>query len=261
MIGTAVLKPFLSSGGAASGINRIGEGVIRGIPQAQINGLRGERDHLEDEELDAQTIQEDYARVGINISMKEAREIEEALTMYSQSWNRDIRDAFANAHQHGEAALSEKQREWLQKGRLIEEYTRVAPSIPRNSYSEVYRGERLRVDSAECKKKLALKPGDTLDLDNKPTSFSTDMDLAKNNFGFPGNNFGFPGTDASRQSVLIHMPTKNLQHGVSIRGASIFSYEDEVLVSDYHHKVKKIKDTRETSRNGDSYKIRHIYLE
>ena len=220
-----------------SGRKSNGGGSIRGVPLSQIDKLKGERAHLNPGELTSDIIKQDYARVGITIDDKTANDIHTAIYNFSFLHDTDIRKAASNI-----AKGKPYDDFYAEKYKLLEEYCRVAPTLPSGKYHAIFRGIKMSTITPEYVQGiLALKPGDKWDVDKMPTSFSTHYSKAESFSGSKG--------------IIIHMSTKGLKHSTSIRGASRYPNENEVVVTDYNWRVSRIVDERP---NYGSY---HIYME
>ena len=262
MIRNLSLKPFLQTSGGSSGIRRRRNSVaasssasvastaitdanmVRGVPQSQIDQLKVTRDHQAT--MTWETVRDDYARVGISITEQEARDIATAVEHYTFLHDTDMRKAMNLANAGREHDLTPTQQKELAEYRLIAEYCRVAPTLPYGSHKTVYRGIKNSTLTPEYSQALYdLKVGDTWDVDRMPTSFSTDKATAKAFSHYKGT-----------KGIVIHMPTSTLKNSPSMRGLSHFASENEVFVTDYNWKVKRIADRR---TRGDGYY--HIYLD
>ena len=82
---------------------------------------------------------------------------------------------------------------------------------------------------------MSLKPGDTWAVDKMPTSFSTDKSVASSF----ARTYTHTGVE---EGIILHMPVAKLKNSPSIRGASHYNNEYEVLVADYNWKVSKVTD-------------------
>ena len=100
------------------------ESTVRGVPQSVIDSLRWTRGHKAANKLTEQTIQEDYARVGINISLEEAKKIREAVFKYSKDNYSEMIDAWEKRKEW--KTLTQPEQDWLKEYDLVGEYTRVA---------------------------------------------------------------------------------------------------------------------------------------
>ena len=218
------------------------ESTVRGVPQSVIDNLRGTRGHMAPGEQTSDVIQQDYAKVGINISAQEAQRIYDDLRDYTLDGFAFIREAWLK-QQRGETLTSQEQN-YLKGYSLINEYTHIAPTMKINANDQVYRG--ISNDNLSYSKKLsALKSGDTFDLD-RPSSFSTKAMVAEM-YADWGNLIG------GIQGFILHINGKDLHHSPSISGLSYYISEDEVLVNDRMWRVK--------ATNMDTYNHKHIYLE
>lgn len=214
---------------------------VQGVTQSQINQLRGTRGHQGRFAITWKDIQNDYARVGITITDKKAEEVAMSLQFYSGSDYRDMRDACMK-NRNGDK-LTGFESELLEQYNLCEEYTRIAPVFRDPSVHEIFRGVHKNPSQSEYfNSLLLLNVGDSFNLDRMPSSFTT-------NFQVSGYYAGFHG-------IIIHIPVNKLTNAPSIRGISLHSQEDEVLVADYNWQVKAISDQRTT---GDGFY--HIMLD
>ena len=219
-----------SHGGGGSAASATPVDAVRGVPQSQIDQLRGTRDHLDYHELTSKVIQDDYARVGITISSAEAQKIRQAITRYTGDSYIDMRKAYSLERAGRTHDLSSYQKGLLADYKMCMEYCKVAPTYqPSKNQTFVHRGIK-NDGSAYAKKMMSLKVGDTWNVDGMPTSFTTRLQTAKN-FADNGLNKG----------LVVHLPIKNLKNSPSIRGASVFEHEFEVFVADYSGwKVSKV---------------------
>lgn len=253
MIHKLRLHPFYQNNGGKSGIKRGGSetggqavaspDMVRGVPQSEIDKLRGTRDHLEKNEITWETIKEDYARVGITITNQEAREIREAVSTFTGDSYTEMRAAWRENAEGKGHELTRYQQELLKQYQLCDEYCKVAPTY--KGADMIHRGIRKGYDKEEIEyvqKLFALKPGDKWNNDGMPSSCSTDIVTAKTFAGFNG--------------IIIHVPTKSLKNSPSVKGISQCYFEDEVFLGDYNLNVKSIADQRQ---KGDGRY--HIYLE
>ena len=84
---------------------------------------------------------------------------------------------------------------------------------------------------------MSKKVGDTWNVDNMPTSFSTKEQVSKNFSSHMG-----------KKGILVHMPVSKIKNSVSIAGISQFWGEQEVMVADYNWKIGKIDN--QLNNNG-----------
>ena len=233
---------ILGGRGGKSGRNNSNGGSVHGVPQSQIDKLRGTRDHVG--LLTFEDVREDYAKVGITVTDEYAKEVHEAVQNYTGSYFTSMRSALLK-ERAGEN-LNAKEQQILAKYKKCEEYLNIAPTYL-GSEKEIYRGVYVKsypIESKQYVEKLrSLKPGYIFDVDKMPTSFSTSIEKAKM-FSSPGDT-----------GVLIHLSTNRLKNSPSISGISLFSTEKEVLVGDYEWKVKKIVHN---TKSKDGYY--HLYL-
>ena len=216
-------------GGKGSG-TKAAEPTIRGVPQSQIDQLRGERDHQLPHTITWQTIQEDYKRVGITITDEEARFIHKAVEDFSFGSDWKMRKAKSNQYKGKDLRDSEKQL--IAQYDAIAEYCQVAPILPQGRYTMLHRGIKISTITPECAAGImGLKPGDTWDVDRMPTSFSTSLKTAH---AFSHH--------VGKHGIVVHMPTHGMKNSPSIRGISLCPGEDEVMVTDYGWKVTKVED-------------------
>ena len=208
--------------GGSGGSNNEQETYVRGIPQSQIDQLRGTRGHLGKDELTTNLIKEDYARVGIKISESEAEQIHEALQAFTDNNYSNMREAYIK--QLTGKSLSSFEKDDLFRYRRCMEYLKIAPSFETSS-SYIYRG--IEIDkNGYTDKLLKMKPSDKWDVDKMPTSFTTEVGIARNYADVDG--------------IIISMPTQKLKNSTSVQGLSRYNVEEEVLVGDYKWKVKSI---------------------
>ena len=236
------LKPFFKSdSGISKGSSRSRQApaeLVRGIPQEEIDKLKGTREHQN--VLRTQDIIDDYARVGITISDEEAMYIEFAIGDFSGGEFRKMREAVMKERNGGVLTATEKQ--YATQFKMCEEYCKIAPLF-QGKGTEIYRGIRDTPFSKLSKKMFQVKVGDTLDLDKLPASFSSDIGTA---YHFSKTMFG--------KGIILHAATKNLKNATSIKGFAVISEEDEVLVSKYDWKVTKVD-----KHNPDGFY--HIHVE
>ena len=209
---------------------------IRGVSQSEIDKKRGTRDHLQPGELTEKMIQDDYKRVGINITEDESKFIATALRDFSFGHDTDMRKA--KSKQQKGMKLSELEKGYLSQYDAIEEYCKIAPIYPKNSHATIYRGIKISTITPEYAKNLmSKKVGDTWNVDNMPTSFSTKEQVSKNFSSHMG-----------KKGILVHMPVSKIKNSVSIAGISQFWGEQEVMVADYNWKIGKIDN--QLNNNG-----------
>ena len=213
------------------------KGSIRGIIKQEIDKLRGTREHLSRDSLTAKIVQEDYKRVGIKITLKEAREIRQAVYRFSSADYRDMRNAFMKYRNGG--VLDNAEANLLGDYLKATEYSRVAPLYPSEG-KELFRGLK-NSSSAYAANLNSLKSGDPFDL-NMTSSFSSSEHNAKS---FAGGG-GF----------ILHIKDNEVTNGPSIRGMSKYPNEDEILIDDRDWKVTKV-----TSRTDSKDGYQHIWLE
>ena len=221
-----------------SGIKR--ESKVRGVSQSQIDKLRGTRGHRPARSILWETIQEDYARVGITITEEEAKYIQKAFENYS--YGDDTRMRKAKSKQQQGRSLSAEEQKYVSQYDAMAEYCRVAPTIPQNKYATVHRGIKISTETPQYAADLmSKKVGDTWDVDRMPSSFSTYPEVAES---FARKN-GVKG-------IVVHMSTKGIKNSPSIRGISFCASEEEVMVADYDWKIVSIKDNL---KNGGYYEM------
>ena len=200
---------------------------IRGVLQSEIDKKRGTRDHLGPHELTWKTIQDDYERVGINITDEEAGFISKAIHDFSFKHDTDMRKA-KSKEQKG-IALNASEKQYLSQYNAIEEYCKVAP-VYSGKTETLYRGIKISTITPEYAKNLmSKKVGDTWNVDGMPTSFSTEKHVSE--------NFSYM---AGKKGILVHMPMSKVKNSISISGASQFWGEQEVMVANYNWKIGKI---------------------
>ncbi len=234
----------IKRGGGKSGAKS--EPTVRGVPQSKIDQLRGERDHIPSSQYTWQVIRDDYARVGITITEEEAKYIKRAVGDYTCGHDTDMRKALRLKQTGREHDLTSEQKIYLKQYEAIAEYCKVAPVLPSSKHSIIYRGiKRSTITPQYTAGILALKKGDTWNVDSMPTSFSTKIGIA---MGFSHHN--------GKNGIIIHMPTAKMKNTPSIMGLSHYQGEYEAFVADYNWKVAGISDQ---SKQGDGYY--HIYLE
>ena len=215
------------------------EGSVRGVPQSKIDQLRGTRDHTN---MTLETVQEDYRRVGIEITKSEAAFVVLAVKDYTFGSDTNMRKA--KVRQQRGLSLSETDQKLVTQYDAIAEYCQVAPLLPLTKYSEIYRGIQISPDTPEYAASLmAKKVGDTWDLDRLPSSFSTDRKVARN----------FSENLSGKRGILVHAPTGNLKHAPSLNGLSRCRDEYEVMVADYDWKIGRIVDNLSSGGTYDIY--------
>ena len=210
------------TGGSGTSTKPSGE-LVRGIPQSEIDKLRGARDHFGQFEFPPDKIQEDYKRIGRDISLDEAKNITQALWNWSSADYCQKMRAVAAKSMQGKALDANEQRYYSMYQRMSE-YLKIAPTYKGTDY--VYRGIRNKGDEYS-KKLLSLKPGDNFDLSKLPSSFSAKHDTAFN-YGTIGN---------TQMPIILKMPVSKLKN--SCAGVDIG--DKEVIVSDYNWKVSKVE--------------------
>lgn len=218
--------------------------MVRGVPQSEIDKLRGTRDHQAAGSISWQTIQDDYKRVGIPITDKEAQDIAQAIKDFSFLHDTDIRKAM-NKYNQG-LSLRPSEQKYLAQGLAIQEYCKVAPLLPSSQHPVIYRGVKFSTKTPDyVKGLLALKAGDKWDVDKLVTSFSTSKTVAQ--------DFSYLN---GKKGIVIHMPTTGMKNFTSIMGISHFPGENEVLFNDYAWKVGKVVDNLGT---GGYYEIHLVH--
>ncbi len=241
------LQPFFQTNGGASGIKRTTKGagavasgdIVRGVPQSQIDQLRGTRDHKPANQLTWQDVKDDYARVGISITDTEAQAIRDAVQTFSGSSYGEMRKAWALNAMGRAHNLTPEQQKLLKQYQLCDEYCKVAPTYKGTGVYTLHRGISKGYDAkgqAYAAKIFALKPGDSWNHDGMPGSFSSDVSTAKMFGGYGG--------------IVFHVSVKNIKNAPSIKGISNCPGENEILVGDYKFKVSGISDQRQ---KGDGY--------
>ena len=176
------------------------------VPQSEIDKLRGTRDHQAAGSITWQDVQAQYAKVGIPVTEQYAKEVHGAIQAYSGNG---------------------------------------APVFSSSKYSVIYRGISSGYTPegvAYAQKLMALKVGETLDLDHMPSSFSSKYITAQ---AFASGKGG----------IIIHAPVSSLKNSTSIKGISVNSGEDEILVANYDAKISKIDNQLV---NGDGYYHIHV---
>lgn len=218
------------------------ENMIHGVPESQIDKLRGYREPMSQASQTPESIREDYARVGIEVTPTYASQVWHAINYYTGGSHHDMREAYRLERSGRSNELTYDQRQYLAEYKLCMEYCRIAPTVKMPAGSEVIRGVRVREGSTYSQGLLNLKPGQKYDIDSMPTSFTTRIAVANEFSRFGG--------------IMIHAPAENLKNAPSIRGLSGVATEDEVFMADYGWKVARISDQR--SKGDGRY---HIYLE
>ena len=229
----------MSGGGTRSGRRRTGGGAgvkpseepVRGIPQSEIDKLRGVRGHLEKDELTWQKIQEDYKRIGKDIPLSEAQDIRYAIIHYTQSYYKPMREAAEKKYAGGK--LDEYEQWLFDTYQKMREYTKIAPTYG-GKEKYIYRGISLNDKNKDYfNSLLKSKHGNRFDFDKYPGSFSTLEEKARD---YAGSN-----------GIVLRVSTSKIKNATSIRGISDWPSENEVLVSD-NFKFSKI-----TTANGLTY--------
>ena len=203
------------------------EDTIHGIPQSEIDKLRGIRGHL-DGSWDANAlmdkeIREDYKRVGKDISVNEAKDIGLAILDFTKGFYAYMQNAAMKFYK-GEKLDSAEQYEF-ERYRKIREYTKIAP-VYKGTEEYIYRGVHKKKGYEDYfNSLLKKKPGNKIEFDNFPSSFSTDEKTAQDY--------------ADNGGIVFKVPTSKIKNAVSIKGMSYYKSENEVLVSD-NFKVSKI---------------------
>ena len=225
-----------------SGIKR--EPKVRGVSQSEIDAKKGTQDHQPPNTITWQDVQAQYAMVGIQVTDQYAQDVHKAIASFSGSGYTPMRTAKSKFQKGLPLSLSEQQ--WLDRYNLCEEWCKVAPVFSSPKSSVIYRGISsgyTPASKAYAQKIKSLKTGDILDLDGMPSSFSTQFHTAR---AFASGKGG----------IIIHMPTSSLKNAPSIKGISLNSGENEVLVSDYGSKIMRIDDQ---TVQGDGYY--HLYVQ
>ena len=236
------LHPYFKGNGGGSGIKR--ESKIHGVPQSKIDALKGVLDHQEGDSIGIKEVQDMYAKVGISLTYSQAQEVHSAVQHFTGSGYTIMRTAASKSAKG--LSLTSSEQEALAQLKLCEEFCKVAPTFKSSTVSDIHRGISTGytpASKAYYAKLLSLKPGDSYDLDNMPSSFSSKLSKAQS---FAGGTGG----------IILHVKTSSLKNAPSIKGISYYPGEHEVLVADYNWKVGSISDQRET---GDGYY--HMYLE
>ena len=211
-----------------SGRKQRDNGSVRGVLQSEIDKLRGTRGH--GYYMNGEDVQEDYKRVGIDISKAVADEIYWSIRNFSGDDYTYMRMSAKKEMQGKE--LSQYEQKLLNRYKLVMEYTKVAPTY-KGDEKFIYRGIK-NSGSKYSKSVLALKPGDKFNFDKMPTSFSTNPDRADDFAGYKG--------------IVFKLPTKKLKNSVSIKGMAKYSSEDEVLLGDYDFKIKSNKFSKKMDK-------------
>ena len=228
---------------STSGIDRSKGGNVRGVSQKEIDKKRGELGHQDYGAVTTEIIQAQYAQVGIDLTRDEATDIRKTEYHYTDYSGEHMREARLKYERGEPLTISEKN--YLEDYRICEEYCKVAPRFkPSGTETEIYRGIN-RANTPESQRYydrlLTLRPGDSWNNDNRPTSYTT--------------NIGTAGTFAKRGNIIVHTPVNKLKNSISIRALSQQTREDEVLVADYKWKIARISDER--SKPDGFY---HIYM-
>ncbi len=227
--------------GTAAASQQAAQGdMIRGVPQSQIDQLRGTRDHKPANQLTWQDVKDDYARVGISITDSEAQEIRNAVAEFSGSAYGEMRKAWALNAMGRAHDLTTQQQALLKRYQMCDEYCKVAPTYSGTGVYSLHRGISKGYDAktqAYAAQIFALKPGDSWNHDGMPGSFSSKLSTAKSFASGPGG-------------IVFHVAAKNVKNAPSIKGISCCDWEDEILVGDYKFKVSGISDQRQ---KGDGY--------
>ena len=231
----------MSGGGTRSGRRKTGGGAsanpseepVRGIPQSEIDKLRGTREHFDADKFNYITMLDDYKRVGIKLSTNEIADIKNAISGFTGGEFRSMREA-AQDFYAGEKLDSEKQKLFNDYQKIIE-YTKIAPTY-KGAGQYIYRGINALVGPKYAASLRALKPGDTIDFRKIVASFSSSEKIAQN-FAIAGGAGG----------IVFRAPTSKIKNAPSIKGLSHWSHEEEILVSD-NFKISKI-----TTANGLTY--------
>ena len=226
----------------AARIAVVSEPMIHGVPESQIDKLRGYREPMEQASQTPESIREDYARVGIEVTPAYASQVWHAINYYTGGSHHDMREAYRLERSGHSSELTYDQQRFLADYKLCMEYCRIAPTVKMPAGAEVIRGVRVREGSAYSQGLLNLKVGQKYDVDSMPTSFTTSQSVAKMFANFGG--------------IMIHAPAGKLKNAPSIRGLSGVATEDEVFMADYGWKVSRISDQR--AKGDGRY---HIYLE
>lgn len=216
--------------------------MIHGVPESQIDNLRGYREPMEQASQTVETIKEDYARVGIEVTPTYAEQVRQAIYSYTGGSYSDMREAYRLERSGRSSELTYDQQQFLSDYKLCMEYCRIAPTVKLSEGSEVIRGVRVLEGDTYSQGLLNLKAGQKYDVDNMPTSFTTSQAVAKDFARYGG--------------IMIHAPAVRLKNAPSVRGISGVAAEDEVFMADYGWKVARISDQR--SKGDGRY---HIYLE
>ncbi|MBQ4430643.1 MAG: hypothetical protein II877_03995 [Synergistaceae bacterium] len=188
-------------------------------------------------------MQAQYAKVGIPVTEQYAKEVHGAIQAYSGNDYTAMRTAMSK-FQSGKS-LTPKEQQLVDKYKLCEEWCKVAPVFSSSKYSVIYRGISSGYTPegvAYAQKLMALKVGETLDLDHMPSSFSSKYITAQ---AFASGKGG----------IIIHAPVSSLKNSTSIKGISVNSGEDEILVANYDAKISKIDNQLV---NGDGYYHIHV---
>ena len=210
----------------------------------------GFRGHMNANRLTWQTIQKDYKKDGKIIDEEYAKKVHTALREYTDEGYREMRKAVFK-QRRGEKLTSEEQS-WLDKYKLVEEYTKVAPTY-KGPGKYLYRGLNFDDGDAYMQTLLSLKQGDKHDFSKIPSSFSSQLSRAQ----------AFANYDGKPNHVVLRIPKNKIKHSPSITGLSVYGRgEMEVLVGDYDWThAKTFTKTFHDAYLDDKYNITYIYFD
>ena len=228
----------MSGGGTRSGRRKTGGGAsakpseepVRGIPQSEIDKLRGTRDHLDKYKFYPFIVMDDYKRVGIDLSLDETINIMDTITGYTDVKYDSMREIAHKFYAGGE--LNSKEQKVFSDYQKIIEFTKIAPTY-KGSEQYIYRGIKAIAAPEYGDSLLALKPGDKIDFRKFVASFSSNEKTAQDFAGSGG--------------IVLRASTSKIKNAPSIKGLSAHPDEEEILVSD-NFKISKI-----TTANGLTY--------
>ncbi|MBR0075476.1 MAG: hypothetical protein IJP96_06960 [Synergistaceae bacterium] len=270
-----------------SGRRKVRGGMVRGVPQEQIDKLRGTRDHMDN--LTSKTIKEDYARIGINISDKEAETILQAVDFYRGMGYSEMIGAY-QARQNGTleeyaklnpsfSIAGEDRMDFFNKNAdryaRVLEYSKIAPVYkPSEKTSDPFKpsgevefirivGEGNIFSNPEYPKLNNLKVGDSYTFRNPLTSFNTTK-VGKVG-GVLHKGYGSGGTVENKQDIILHVSpnSKLVKDAISIHGSHKFDFFDhEVLLQQRTVKITKITEETLFKNSGTFFphRVKHVYV-
>lgn len=233
------MKPVLSRQGGGKGVKKASQDTIRGIPQSEIDAKRGYRDHVD--KITPEMIQEDYKRIGADISLAQAVEIRDAVWDYTSTYGTWRYREALEKQKKGES-LNDLDKKLIRQHELINEYMRVAPTYKGNDGGNNKYGMNSIVRAIHDTGNGYVEYVRTL---NKGDIFTLDMvasftSRTSSTSGFTGSN--------PKKTAFLHIkdtPTA-FRNSVSIRGLSKFKGEWEVMSASNKFKVVE----RTTDKNG-----------